>query len=38
MLMYLDDGLGTHSDFDKCQDMALRIKQDLICSGFVPKK
>ena len=37
VLMYLDDGLGTHSDFDKCQDMALRIKQDLICSGFVPK-
>ena len=37
VLMYLDDGLGCHSDRDACQTMALEIKQDLLDSGFVPK-
>lgn len=37
ILMYLDDGLGTHPDFYKCLDMANQVKQDIINSGFVPK-
>ena len=37
VLMYLDDGLGRHSDFDKCSQIAMEIKRDIIASGFVPK-
>ena len=37
VLMYLDDGLGCHSDRDACKNMAMEIKQDLLDSGFVPK-
>ena len=37
VLMYLDDGLGCHSDKDACLSIAMEIKQDLIDSGFVPK-
>ena len=34
VLMYLDDGLGRHSDFDKCSQIAMEIKHDIIASGF----
>ena len=37
VLMYLDDGFGRHSSYDKCLQVAMEIKQDLIKSGFVPK-
>ncbi|XP_076079152.1 uncharacterized protein LOC143049377 [Mytilus galloprovincialis] len=37
ILMYLDDGFGTHSDINSCTDIAAQVKQDLIDSGFVPK-
>ena len=37
VLMYLDDGLGRHSDFDKCSLIAMEIKRNIIASGFVPK-
>ena len=37
VLMYLDDGLGVHKNYDWCVDMALEVKRDLIESGFVPK-
>ena len=35
--MYLDDGFGRHSSYDKCLHVAIEIKQDLIKCGFVPK-
>ena len=35
--MYLDDGLGTHTDVRICKTMSEQVKQDLIMSGFVPK-
>ena len=35
--MYLDDGLGCHSDRDVCQTMTMEIKQDLLDCRFVPK-
>jgi hypothetical protein len=35
--MYLDDGLGTHTDVGICKTMSEQVKQDLIMSGFVPK-
>lgn len=37
ILMYLDDGLGTHPDENICQEISSQVKQDLIDSGFVPK-
>jgi hypothetical protein len=37
ILMYLDDGLGSHPDEDVCTAMAAQAKQDLILSEFVPK-
>ena len=37
VLMYLDDGLGTHTDKGICRTMSEQVKQDLIMSGFVPK-
>lgn len=37
ILMYLDDGLGTHQDENICYEMSVQVKQDLIDSGFVPK-
>ncbi|XP_069112417.1 uncharacterized protein [Argopecten irradians] len=37
ILMYLDDGLGVHSDESACAHMASQVKHDLIASGFVPK-
>ena len=35
--MYLDDGLGSHSDKQQCHKISCEVKQDLISSGFVPK-
>ncbi|CAC5399039.1 unnamed protein product [Mytilus coruscus] len=35
--MYLDDGLGTHTDEETCKTMSNQVRQDLIQSGFVPK-
>ncbi|XP_076105680.1 uncharacterized protein LOC143073808 [Mytilus galloprovincialis] len=37
VLMYLDDGLGTHTDEETCKTMSNQVRQDLIQSGFVPK-
>ena len=37
ILMYLDDGLGTHIDPVVCKTVSAQVKQDLISSGFVPK-
>lgn len=37
ILMYLDDGLGSHPDENLCTAMSAQVKQDLILSGFVPK-
>lgn len=37
ILMYLDDGLGTHSDENICYEISKQVKHDLIQSGFVPK-
>ena len=37
VLMYLDDGLGSHSDKQQCYKISCEVKQDLISSGFVPK-
>ena len=37
VLMYLDDGLGTHTDEGICRSMSEQVKLDLINSGFVPK-
>ena len=37
VLMYLDDGFGRESSFEKTESMANMIKQDLLASGFVPK-
>ena len=34
--MYLDDGLGTHTDEGICKTMSEQVKQDFIMSGFVP--
>ncbi|CAC5418723.1 unnamed protein product [Mytilus coruscus] len=35
--MYLDDGLGTHTNEDICKTVSEEVRQDLIMSGFVPK-
>ncbi|CAG2197540.1 unnamed protein product [Mytilus edulis] len=35
--MYLDDGLGTHTNEDICKTVSEQVRQDLIMSGFVPK-
>ncbi|CAG2220339.1 unnamed protein product [Mytilus edulis] len=37
VLMYLDDGLGTHTNEDICKTVSEQVRQDLIMSGFVPK-
>ena len=37
VLMYLDDGIGGYFDFDKCSQIAMEIKHDIIASGFVSK-
>ncbi|XP_033761087.1 uncharacterized protein LOC117342901 [Pecten maximus] len=37
VLMYLDDGLGTHRDETVCASISSQVKNDLILSGFVPK-
>ncbi|XP_069109284.1 LOW QUALITY PROTEIN: uncharacterized protein [Argopecten irradians] len=37
ILMYLDDGLGTHRDEAMCTLISKQVKYDLVQSGFVPK-
>ncbi|VDI56923.1 Hypothetical predicted protein [Mytilus galloprovincialis] len=36
--MYLDDGWGMEHDFDSCNDLANKMKQDLKSSGFFVNK
>ena len=36
--VYLDDGLGLAENETVCQEQALKVKEDLLSSGFVPNK
>jgi hypothetical protein len=35
---HLDDGIGVHIDLQVCKTLSDEVRQDLILSGFVPKK
>ncbi|XP_052264823.1 uncharacterized protein LOC127867588 [Dreissena polymorpha] len=36
VIMFLDDGFGTHDNYEQTKKLASDIKQDLLLSGFIP--
>ena len=38
IVVYLDDGWGTASSFEECQNIATNVKNDLLSGGLIPNR